>query len=185
MALPGFSRFEVQGSRFKVRCLPYLSRMQFASRASLGVVWGHSGHTLDMSYTHRTRSNPRFRAARLIQVAPSAATLAAFCPHRPCYAGGSPVIPRRVPDVDHEIPFICRAFMAFLGFFAVFGRIGMAAPEAHQPFPISLTPNFSWVWVELEESQPLQRFSTASAPTGQVEKTVETVGGGAGPHPPH
>jgi hypothetical protein len=60
MALPGFSRFEVQGSRFKVRCLPYLSRMQFASRASLGVVWGHSGHTLDMSYTHRTRSKPPF-----------------------------------------------------------------------------------------------------------------------------
>jgi hypothetical protein len=26
------------------------------------------------------------------------------------YAGGSPVIPRRVPDVDHQIPFIFRAF---------------------------------------------------------------------------
>ena len=61
----------------------------------------------------------------------------------------------------------------------------MAAPEAHRPFPVSLTPNFSWVWIELEEAQPLQRFSTAAARTGQVEKAVETVGEGAGPHPPN
>src|ERR1019366_9049937 len=49
-----------------------------------------------------------------------------------------------------------------------FGGIGMAAPGAHQPFPISLTPNFSWVWVEPGKPQPLQRFASAAARTGQV-----------------
>ena len=66
----------------------------------------------------------------------------------------------------------------------IFGVIGMAAPRAPLSFPISLTPNFSWVWVELGEPQPLQRFSIPAAPTGLVENTAETVGGGPGSHPP-
>ena len=61
----------------------------------------------------------------------------------------------------------------------------MAAPEANQLSLISLTPNFSWVGVTSGELQPLQRFSTAAARTDQVEKTVETVGARAGPHPPN
>jgi hypothetical protein len=61
----------------------------------------------------------------------------------------------------------------------------MAAPETHQAFPISFTPNFSWVWVEPEEPQPLQRFSTAAARADQVERIVATVGGGASPQPPN
>ena len=66
-ALPGSSRFGVRSSRFEVRRPPKPFRIQLASHASLGVVWGRPGHTLDMSYTHRTPSKPRFRSAELIQ----------------------------------------------------------------------------------------------------------------------
>jgi len=71
---------------------------------------GWSGGTLDMPWYHRTPSNPRSRSAALIQLALSAVASAAFCLRRRCLAGDSPVIPRRIPEVDDEIPFICRAF---------------------------------------------------------------------------
>ena len=66
-----------------------------------------------------------------------------------------------------------------------FRRNRDSSPEANQPFLISLTPNFSWVRVASGEVEPLQRFSTVAARTGQVEKTVETVGARAGLHPPN
>ena len=65
-------------------------------------------------------SNPRLRPATFIQPAPSIPAPAAFCPCRRGHASGSPVIPRRVPEVDHEIPFVCRALPLLFGFLAVF-----------------------------------------------------------------
>ncbi len=63
-----------------------------------------------MPWYHRTRSNRRFRSATLIQLTPSAAASATFCPRRRCFVGGSPVILWLVPEVDHETPSICRTF---------------------------------------------------------------------------
>jgi hypothetical protein len=72
-----------------------------------------------------------------------------------------------------------------LGCLAVFGGIGITAPEANQPCLLSLTPNFSWVAVAPEELQPLQRSAPAAARTGQGKKTAEAVGARAGPQPPN
>ena len=52
MALPGASKFEVKGSRFKVRC----SQIQPPSPASLGLDWWRSGTTLDIPWYHRPRT---------------------------------------------------------------------------------------------------------------------------------
>jgi hypothetical protein len=43
---------------FDVGCSVF--RIQLPFRASLGVVWGHPGQILDMSWYRRTPSNPRF-----------------------------------------------------------------------------------------------------------------------------
>ena len=78
-------------------------------------------------------SNPRLRSATLIQPAPSFLAPAAFCPRRRGHASGSPVIPRRVPEVDHEIPFICRALPLLFGFLAVCRGRGNQKSSAGAP----------------------------------------------------
>ena len=51
LCLAGYWMFDVGGSVF---------RIQLPSRAFLGVVWGHSGQTLDMSWYHRIPTEPQF-----------------------------------------------------------------------------------------------------------------------------
>ena len=82
------------------------------------------GQILGLHWYHRTPSNPCLRSATSIQPAPSIPAPAAFCPCRRGHASSSPVIPRRVPEVDHEIPFICRALPLLFGFLAVCRRRG-------------------------------------------------------------
>jgi hypothetical protein len=75
--------------------------------ASLGVVWGHSGQTLEIFWHHRTPSNPRFRSATLIQLTPPA-TLAAGSSPCSCLGGAAPASgarnrrPRRVGESRAE-----------------------------------------------------------------------------------
>ena len=79
---------------------------------------------------------PRLRSATFIQPAPSIPALAAFCPCRRGHASGSPVIPRRVPEVDHEIPFICRALPLLFGFLAVCRGRGNQKSSAAAALPM-------------------------------------------------
>jgi len=60
-----------------------------------------------MVWYHRTALNLRFRSATLIELVLPAAASAELCPRRRCPSGDSPVIPRRLPDVDHQIAFVC------------------------------------------------------------------------------
>ena len=80
-------------------------------------------------------SNPRLRPATLIQPALPSPASAAFCPRRRGHASGSPVIPRRVPEVDHEIPFICRAFSLLFGFLVFPSPPSFCYPSAATGFP--------------------------------------------------
>ena len=91
VALGSFGSLDVGCSVLDVGCSPQASRMQLPSPASLGVVWGHSGQTLDILWYHRTPSNPRFRSATLIQLAPPAALAAGS---GPCSCLGGPCPPR-------------------------------------------------------------------------------------------
>jgi len=98
------------------------------------------------SLPSRLRPHETTRYVTLIQPARSAAALAAFCPRRRCLAGEYPVIPRRVPGVDHKPPFICRAFTALFASsalhaaFAFTVNVGRWSSDRLRPSPLIPQP---------------------------------------------